>query len=393
MTTLELLTTALASPLAKFLIKNYLGEAPGAVGEGLIDIAKRKIKDFGDQREAQRLFDGIADRIVKRLVPLFDGAGQEENLNLEAVGYALAGTLEGRIEAEFFIRRDLDPAVVSKAFRDDRPLAPGQFSEPEQSLYQRALDESVRYIVEVAAQLPRFEAKLAAESLQRLSRIGQEVDSILETVQRIETQVLAGDNNRETQRYEADYRQAVLRNLDYVELFGADITPESRRHALSVAYVSLNLQGRLAGGEKDPRPLPVESVLDTLGRDSRRLLIRGEAGSGKSTLFRWIAIQAAGFHIDAPFRHFLRRRAFRFRGSRWRHEALERSRAGQGHPGFEAWCCSTASMKHRTYIVIDSGATLPLSWKRTRATTSCLVLGPQRYLKAGSLPWSFEKPG
>src|SRR5207247_7385853 len=195
---------ALASPLAKFLIKNYLGEAPGAVGEGLIDIAKRKIKDFGDQREAQRLFDGIADRIVKRLVPLFDGAGQEENLNLEAVGYALAGTLEGRIEAEFFIRRDLDPAVVSKAFRDARPLAPGQFSEPEQSLYQRALDESVRYIVEVAAQLPRFEAKLAAESLQRLSRIGQEVDSILETVQRIETQVLAGDNNREEKGYEAD---------------------------------------------------------------------------------------------------------------------------------------------------------------------------------------------
>ena len=91
------------------------------------------------------------------------------------------------------------------------------------------------------------------------------------------------------QRFEADYRHAVMRKFDYVELFGADISLEARRHSLSVAYVSLNLQSQVKGNEDEAEMFPVEQVLDQLGPEQGRLLIRGEAGSGKSTLFRWSA--------------------------------------------------------------------------------------------------------
>lgn len=294
MSLLELLTTALGVPLAKFLLKSYLGETADDVGSSLVDIARGKLKEYSDQREARRQFEGIADRVTNRLVPLFEGAIRRRRVSVEAVVHELAQTLDGKISAEFFLRKDLDPALLSQALRQAHPLKESHFSADETALYNRALDESVRYLVEIAAQLPKFEPALAAESLQRLSHIGRDVDHILEIVERIETHVLAGSGDSKIQRYEADYRQAVIRNLDYVELFGADIAAESRRQSLSVAYVSLSLHSQVGTSSKQIASfLPADVVLDHLGSDAGRLLIRGEAGSGKSTFFRWVALQAA----------------------------------------------------------------------------------------------------
>ena len=133
-------------------------------------------------------------------------------------------------------------------------------------------------------------------SLTRLGNLSRDLDEVLASTQRIGKGVvlLLEKERAEDQkalRYEADYRQAVVRNLDYVELFGADIQPESQRQALSVAYVSLNMQRRRGSGLSES--LPVEMVLNGLKPKAGRLLIRGEAGSGKSTLFRWVAIEAA----------------------------------------------------------------------------------------------------
>src|SRR5262249_43550498 len=69
----------------------------------------------------------------------------------------------------------------------------------------------------------------------------------------------------------------------------------SRRGDLSAAFVSLQLRSE---GEDEGATVPVEDLLDSLGPDSGRLLISGDAGSGKSTLCRWAALQAAG--TNAP---------------------------------------------------------------------------------------------
>jgi len=118
--------------------------------------------------------------------------------------------------------------------------------------------------------------------------------------------------------YEARYRRAVLDRLDYVHLFGIDVPRETTEYSLSVAYVSLNLADELAEedeeeesravrepiGEDDEdrrgevssrfveTSLPAEEFFNKLGGDQRRLLIRGAAGCGKTTLLRWAAVQA-----------------------------------------------------------------------------------------------------
>ena len=134
----------------------------------------------------------------------------------------------------------------------------------------------------------------------RLEEVGLGVEDTRRTVRGIDAKVdgvlkglsaeRIGQGSGEPE-YEKNYRKAVEGALDELELFGVDLTPESRKQKLSVAYISLSLEAPATANEAGPTP--VEDVLDLIGQDTRRLLIRGEAGSGKSTLSRWSAIFAA----------------------------------------------------------------------------------------------------
>lgn len=294
------LMKTLGVPLGKFLLKRYLSDPAEGVGEGLLDLAQTRISDYADQRKAQRQFEDLGERIVARLVPLFKEEARDVHFSVPAVAWELAQTLDGRVSADFFIADELDPAQVADTLRHARPLDRAQFSASEIALYDRALNEAVRYLVQVASRLPQFEEAYAAASLQHLGRLSDDLEEVLNTTRRIEDTVarLAAQNkdtDEQFARFEADYREAVMSNLNYLELFGADILPESRRHALSVAYISLNLK-KASGTGEETQSLPVAAVLDGL-RWAGRLLIRGEAGSGKSTLSRWTAIQAASFEF------------------------------------------------------------------------------------------------
>lgn len=286
----------LGPPIAEFLLKHYISEGAAASGKGLLDIAAGRITDEESQRVAVRQFEDIGDKVVRQLLPLFENV---ENISAEAVAYEVGLTLAAHLSAEFFLERDLDPAKLGIALRAARPLARGMFSQEEISLYERSLDEAIRYMVGVAQNLPRFEVQAAATALGRLSRIGGDLEKVLDGIARIERLVQQTDAGETTRRYEADYRQAVQRNLDYLELFGADISPEAQRHSLSVGYVSLNLTSSTAG--RAPATHSADTLMLLLAVGDGRLLLRGDAGSGKSTLLRWLAIEtASGRQLQHP---------------------------------------------------------------------------------------------
>jgi hypothetical protein len=285
----ETLIVQLGTRLGKILLKSYLRDPAEGIADDLLEVAKGRIESLLDRREAARQFEKIGERIAAQLAPLLEREFQSDAVSVEAVVRELAQALNGRISADFFLGKDLDPAKLHAELKRGHPLPRGQFSLAEEELYDRALGESVRYLVEVAAKLPRFEIAQVQESLRRLSRLEDVVGETARDVKRISQWVTAQEADSPSRQYEIDYRLAVGRNLDYLELFGADLTQESRRQALSVAYVSLTLE---TGGE-EMAATPVEALLATLQEEAGRLLIRGEAGSGKSTLFRWTAIQAS----------------------------------------------------------------------------------------------------
>jgi hypothetical protein len=278
--------TKLGAPIAEFLLKRYVGEGAGASGKGLIDIAASRISDEESQRSAARQFEDIGDKVVRRLLPMFENI---EDSAAEAVAHEVGLTLAGRVSAEFFLQRNLDPAELGNALRSRRPLPKGMFSQAEVSLYERSLDEAIRYLVGIAESLPKFATEAVATALGRLSRIGADLDKVLDGIARIERLVQQKDGDETTRRYEADYREAVQRNLDYLELFGADINPESQRHSLSVGYVSLNITSSLTSRRADTHS--ADALVWLLAAGSGRLLIRGHAGSGKSTLFAGLQLR------------------------------------------------------------------------------------------------------
>jgi hypothetical protein len=299
------LLTITGKPVAKYLLKKYLAkledahllskelsEAGEGVGEQLTDIAAEKLASKVDQRQAARIFEDIADKIVLQLAPLFEEAQKQGHLNIEAIIFELGRALSGKISADLLLTRELDPAKLATAFREVHPLPRAQFSEAETALYERALDQTARYLVAVASQLPQFEIKLAATQLQSIARMQDNIARTLESVRKIEEQVTALSPNKAYAKFEADYRQAVVQNVDELELFGVDVEPQSKRYRLSVAYISLSLQEESTGDE-DSTLISAEHLLQQLRPGAGRLLIRGEAGSGKSTLFRWAALIAA----------------------------------------------------------------------------------------------------
>jgi len=297
MTLLDLLILNLGARFTKLLIESWLGKGAGTTIAGeAADLLKGRFQSTADQKKAKREFEELGDRMARELLPLFEGAERQGHVNAEAVVLALESTLAGLPSAAFLIQKDLEARAILTELRKTRPLPIAQFSQAETDLYGRALERSVRHLVEVVSRLPQFEEAFAARSLQQLSRLTGNVEEILAGVRRLEATVGAENRDEKAREYEIDYRLAVQRNLDYLEIFGIDLPPESRRHKLSVAYISLNLESR--SGET-AQPLPAEALFDRLSTAKGQLLIRGDAGSGKSTLFRWAAMQAAaGPHWD-----------------------------------------------------------------------------------------------
>lgn len=292
----DLLVLKLAGRFTKILAEAYFGKGTVSATAGdLVDTLLGRIPGEAEKRKARREFEELGDRMARELLPLFQSAERQGHLNPEAVVYALELTLDDRTTARFLVERDLEPGRILEELYKSRPLPSGHFSEAETELYKRALERSVRQLVSMASRLPQFQETAAARSLQQLSAVAADVDEILGAVRRIEAVVGTEVSDRKAQQYEIEYRLAVQRNLDYVEIFGIDIPGEWRNQKLSVAYVSLNLQSH-SGAEVDL--LSAEALFDRLvsqGESAhRRLLIRGDAGSGKSTLFRWLATQAAG---------------------------------------------------------------------------------------------------
>jgi Leucine-rich repeat (LRR) protein len=115
--------------------------------------------------------------------------------------------------------------------------------------------------------------------------------------------------------YEARYRRAIASKLDYLQLFGIEVPRESKEYSLTVGYVSLNLadedeEASSAAEESStlgqPTTISADYFFDLLRQNDGRLLIRGPAGGGKTTLLRWAAVQAGKKGTDIPQRpdHF-----------------------------------------------------------------------------------------
>jgi len=280
---LELLYLKAGKAIAKYLFKSYMKDYGGEIAAELTDIGSDKIKDFFSRREHARIFDDMSARIIEELHNIGEGF---DTVNREAVALQVGECFRKVSITRTLLEKDLSAAEFEKSLLRLHPASASDLSEPETALYNRVIHEFAFLVSQIASQLPEYNEAFAKQSLSRLTQVLEDVKDLSQKIDDISKRISASDS--EYNNYELSYRLAVARSLDQVELIGITLPYHLQSQPLVNSFVKLSLTAQ-AGGH----PRTARAVLGYVNGNSMRLLIRGDAGIGKSTLSKWIAIQCA----------------------------------------------------------------------------------------------------
>ncbi|MFE2637463.1 NACHT domain-containing protein [Streptomyces scopuliridis] len=308
----EVVVARLAGTVMGAIAKSLLTPKPGA---GLVDTPVRPLPKPASP-------DRLAKVLARRLRDSHAQLPEHERLAaVEAVRSAFAAA--GEIGADRLFALELDPARLREELQTSHPgpgsgpglgLSPGLGLGPGEDLYEELLGLCCAHVVEQLTAHPSFAARAAVEQTRAAGRTRELVEDVRDRVgPRPEAAALGFE-----QRY-ADYVTATQGRL---ELFGLTLGRTANEWPLDTAYISLAVSGG------DPQPYREDLGLPTApGRGpvkaeqaltgARRVVLRGPAGSGKSTLVQWLALNAArrsfpaelaDWNVCVPF--VLRLRAF-----------------------------------------------------------------------------------
>ncbi|MFI6149430.1 NACHT domain-containing protein [Streptomyces sp. NPDC051109] len=274
MTGFETVLLRVAGTAAGALVKSLLSRSPGA---GLaVDPAApvprwRRPAELG-AAEVRRLTQTLASRLAPVCAPLPE---HERLAALDAAGDAFAAL--GPLGADALFAADLDPAALAAAL----PPPPPGLNEAAERLYRELVALSCEHAVEYVTTLPAFGARADVELVRRTGELGRAVDRLHH----------AGAGT--AYAFEERYARYITQSHGRLQLFGVTTSTARQEWPLDLAYVSLAVsdEQQLVPGEPGMRQTSVRAE-QALGA-ADRVLLRGPAGSGKSTLVQWLALNAA----------------------------------------------------------------------------------------------------
>jgi NACHT domain len=282
----------LAASVTKLACSIWIGPQATAAAGTIADVLRPYVASRMQQERLERVFSQCTEIAARKLLSItgeveFRSVTENER---EAAILAARQTMEkARIDKDKLIQEDLIPERVLRLLKPTQSIVLKQalLSEGAQGLYERALAEACRYLVEMVRTFPAFQEDALSVVLQRQT-------VMIETLNRI----LRLSVNRPASGFASDYYAVLEHKLDRMELFGVTLSDQSSRiYPLTVSYVNLTLLqwNARAYGSGTPT-LRAEEAL----AGKSRILIIGEAGSGKTTLLRWIAVKACRSDFTAP---------------------------------------------------------------------------------------------
>ncbi|PWV55199.1 NACHT domain-containing protein [Nocardiopsis sp. L17-MgMaSL7] len=263
----------------------------------VVDLVQEKVTGRRDQRKLERKFaeieESIADRVVGYLDHEFQGLAENER---EAAVLAVADAFErAGLTDRVLFEQDLDPLYLERYVRARAPGATRDLSGQAVTLFDRVLPESCAYVMATLRTLPRFQAGAFSELLRRESLVLGKLDELLDRIPEAEGREGKGREEDAEAAFVTAYRRTAAERWDVLELFGTDA--RTQRYPLTLAYLSLRVSWHQEEQAWDPTlhadpalsgDLRVEQALAS----HRRTFLRGPAGTGKTTLMRWVGVRA-----------------------------------------------------------------------------------------------------
>ncbi|MGC7099140.1 NACHT domain-containing protein [Amycolatopsis lurida] len=261
----------------------------------LAELAEQELGGPLKRRNLDNLVDRVETLVAEQLAPVLDSrfADLPDN-EVEAAVLAVTDVLrQVDLSDEALLAADADPEALARRVREQFADRPAEVALAARAwpLYELALDQSCRHLVQVVRYLPAFQPAALAEVLSRLSRLEE-----LLTTTPVTTLLAPRGTDHDTEFGQA-YLRAVAKSLDRLELLGLpkDHTDEQPRLPLTVAYLSLRVSTttRDRRDEQEEKSWRGEMPVEWAVARADRTLLRGEAGSGKTTLLHWLAVTAA----------------------------------------------------------------------------------------------------
>lgn len=315
---IETLIGAVGPAIAKKVVKLWAGDSTAEAEAGglAVDTLAKLIPEIRARKEAERQIEEIGERAAESLRFIFETEGKQLMVDdQEAVATLVAQTLDrSKISVELLVQKDLDPMRLAHHFITEATEQLSLFPEHRARLFSRVIEEASQSIIDIARKLPNFSERTIAELLRRDRVLIDAAQRTFESLDRIRLKA-EDDQQSASARFEIEYRRAVVRNLNRVELFGVDLSRSSRSHPLSVAYVSLEVSD--STHHREDKADPAEEVeedeeveetaihaVELALADTARLLIKGPAGAGKTTLMHWLAVRAASGDFEYPLQEW-----------------------------------------------------------------------------------------
>ncbi|MEV5812036.1 NACHT domain-containing protein [Streptomyces mutabilis] len=290
------LASSLVAPLVK---KLFVTGGPGA---GLVDRPVRLTRLVSFRGEQRHLGEAEVRRLAERLVGAsLDSRGEPPFPpdETEAVTDALTVRLLalGDLDMDDVQAVRLGHRELAGQLRRRTLSATGGLSADACYFLDSVTEWACLHILEFFTRRSTFVARTLVEQTRGQAELIAKVDELIARVPRPDARDTA---------FERRYLPYVAEQHNRITIYGIDLRDSPDRWPLEVAYLSLEatteeertaaLPGEYADSEHTVR-LAAEDALRT--RD--RVLLRGDAGSGKTTLVQWLAVTAARDGDRVPY--------------------------------------------------------------------------------------------
>ncbi|MFI5476326.1 NACHT domain-containing protein [Streptomyces cacaoi] len=284
------MASALIAPLLR---KLFAPEAPGA---GLVDrpVRLKDLVSFRGEKRAltEREVRRLADELVARAVsspgePPFPAAEQPAVADALSTRLLALGDLDmDDVQAVRLGHRELADRLRTESADADGLSADAQY------FLDSATEWSCLQILDFFTRRSTFVARTLVEQTRAQAHLIARVDELLARHPRPGT----GDT-----AFDRRYLPYLARRHDHITIYGIDLRDSPDRWPLEVAYLSLEATTTEHSAPENPTAVPARLPAEEALKGHDRVLLRGDAGSGKTTLVQWLAVTAARDGDRIPF--------------------------------------------------------------------------------------------
>ncbi|PJE96289.1 ATP-binding protein [Streptomyces carminius] len=273
-----------ASAVAPLVGKLLVREGPGA---GLADRPVRlsgRLSFRGEKRAlGEKELAKLADELLARATEPLPAAERLPGHEERAVAHALARTLYalGDLDMDDAQAVELGERELARRLRAAAGEPTRDLAEGAAVLHDVLLEAACRQLLHFFTQRSTFIPRTLVEQTRRLAALEASLSPAAGRARALAAR------SAEDAAFERRYADYVARKHSRLTIYGLDLA-HSREWRLDTAFLSLEASRDDGAGEQ---PVPVRTDRILTGRS--RVLLRGVAGSGKTTLVQWLAVTAA----------------------------------------------------------------------------------------------------